>query len=167
MDRFAAPKDAELEVAVRTCSYDELPESEQHFVLRTWVGQYSRFTPEPLDKIRRSVLSYLGRQGHFVTVMYFPAQGRPESDWRIVGFGVASHSAIHFAYVRPPYRRLGLTEILFPALPAHTACTHWAKWLPLTGSWRHRGSIFEYVGQRGIPQPNRPPSHALAEEVRC
>jgi GNAT superfamily N-acetyltransferase len=156
MDFHTAPKDPELQVASRTCLWAELPESEQHFLLRTWVGQHSRFNPARLEKIRRSVLSYLNRPGHFVTVLYFPCPDRPEAEWRIVGFGAASLSAIHFVYVRPPYRRLGLTAVLFPALPPHIACTHWAKWLPITGTWRHRGSVLEYVGAPGIPQPERP-----------
>lgn len=162
-----APRDETLKLIKQTQPYRMLSDMAQHFVLRTWIIQHQRFCRLPATKLRARYLELLGRVITKVTCLLFPeyvepAPEMPVGEYRardnlfIVGWMVHTTTTIHYAYVRPPYRNLGLTQLMGPRVSG-IACTHWNKRLPLNGLWlpSGRGQAFEYVGFDPIPQPNR------------
>lgn len=163
-ERVRAPKDASLELVKRVRMFDALQQSEQRFILKTWLVQHRRFTKTPPDKLRARILDIFERPTTTVIMLLFPEDGIPEEQWRIVGFCVrTTGGAVHFVYVRSIYRSLGLAGIMLPKM-SYVPCTHWAKKLPMSGRLFlvNSGRALEYVGYDPIPLPNHGGEHEEA-----
>lgn len=131
--------------------YEEFPESIRHYVKKSWVNSYRRFTDKGSERLRSRFAGILAGTNTKVVVALFPDEQAKRGEERVIGWAVFGGArTIHYLYVRNIYRHGGAGHVLLAARGPENQfldATHWAKGLPKNGLFAiDDGPTIAYVG---------------------
>lgn len=144
-----------LPLLVQRARYEELPETIRHYILKSWVADYKRFTADERAVIRDRFRGLLANPNTSVVVALFPDEQAKRGEERVIGWAVmGGERTLHYIYVRNVYRHGGAAHVLLAARGPEKQfldASHWAKKLPKNGRLAiDAGPTITYVGQDPI-----------------